>query len=434
VAARNVNDLLIALALFRPGPLKGGLKDAFVRRHLGQEAAAYLHPALEPVLRETYGVILYQEQVLRIAHEIAGLTLGEADMLRRAMSKKSEREMARLRAQFVAGAQTTSGFDAATAEQVWELMAAFAGYGFPKAHAAGYAVVAYRMAYLKTHYPAEFMAARLGVWGGFYPPRVYMSEARRLGLGIRPPHINHSNEEFTLEMADTDLATRTPPSLWMGLGQVRDLTQATINAIMAHRPFVSLDDFRTRAQPLHVEAVNLVKAGALEGLGNPKAMLASLDQSAWHGRHTAQMGLALAPPAPPLPEPALSERADWEQEVLGLSVSVHPLQLVSVALSRYERVFSDQLSAQVGRQVTMAGLRLAAHRFSARQNESMMLVDMEDERGIYQVLWSGAALDEHRRLLSQREPVLIRGQVRTDRQGYILVMGQSVMPVEDTPA
>ena len=420
VSARNINDVLIALALFRPGPLTGGLKDAFVRRHLGQETAAYLHPALEPMLRETYGVILYQEQVLRIAHEVAGFTLGEADLLRRAMSKKSEREMARLRQQFVTGAQAVSGLDEPTAMQVWDLMAAFAGYGFPKAHAAGYAVVAYRMAYLKTRYPAEFMAARLAVWGGFYSPRVYMSEARRLGLIVRPPHINHSGEAFTLEPSDRK-------TVWMGLGQVRELTHTTIDTIIQQRPFASLDDFLMRAQPVYSEAVNLVKAGALDGLGGVKTMLQQLEKERWHGRHTPQLSLALtASESSSSPALSLSERAAWEQELLGMLVSVHPLQLHTEELAHHRLTRSDELKAHADKEVMLAGVRLAAHRFTGRQKEPMLIVDMEDEAGMYQVLWSGAALRENRHALSQREPVLIRGQVKADRQGQIIVAGRSV--------
>ena len=422
VQARNVSDVIVALALFRPGPLKGGLKDAFVRRHLGQEGASYLHPALEPILRESHGVILYQEQVLRIAHEIAGFTLGEADLLRRAMSKKSEREMARLREQFIGGAVKTSELDPAIAEELWELMAAFAGYGFPKAHAVGYAAVAYRMAYLKTHYPAHFMAARLAVWGGYYAPVVYMSEARRLGLTVKPPHVNHSEEAFTLE---------EPRTLWMGLGQVRELTRATIESMVSHRPFASLEDFLVRAQPLHAEAVNLVKAGALDGLGYAKAMLAVLEQAPWHGRHTSQMSLIFAAPPSGALEPALHERAAWERDVLGMLVGVHPLQLVAEDLARHDVTRSDQLSAHADREVTVAGVRLAAHRFSGRQEEPMLLVDMEDEAGTYQVLWSGAALGQHRAILSHQGPVLIRGRVRTDRQGSVIVVGHDAARVEE---
>jgi DNA polymerase III alpha subunit len=141
------------------------------------------------------------------------------------MSKfRSAHEMERLHQQFIMGAQATSGMDVTIAQQVWELIAAFAGYSFPKAHAAGYAAVAYRMAYLKTHHPAEFMTARLAVWGGFYRPSVYLSEARRLGLEVKPPHVNHSNEAFTLE---------PPHTLWMGLGQVRELTHTAMETIPA---------------------------------------------------------------------------------------------------------------------------------------------------------------------------------------------------------
>lgn len=424
LATHTVNDLIVALALYRPGPLKGGLKDAFVRRHLGQEGAKYLHPALEPILRETYGVILYQEQVLRIAHEVAGFSLGDADILRRAMSKfRSAHEMERLHTQFIAGAQATSGLDATTAQQVWELMAAFAGYGFPKAHAAGYAAVAYRMAYLKTHYPAEFMTARLAVWGGFYRPGVYMSEARRLGLVVKSPHVNHSNAAFTLE---------PPRTLWMGLGQVRELTHTTMETIMAQRRFVSLDDFLARSQPQYVEAINLVKAGALEGLGNAKAMLAQLEQERWRGRHAGQIGLLAAQPVMAMPDPTLQERADWERQVLGLPVSVHPLQLAAKELAQHDWIHSDELSHHAGQAVTLAGVRLAAHRFTVKQ-EPMLLVDMEDEFGLYQVLWSGAALDRYRSLLSQREPVLVRGRVRSDRQGQVVVAGYEIkaLPAEN---
>jgi DNA-directed DNA polymerase III PolC len=420
LATQNIDDLIAALALYRPGPLKGGLKDAFVRRHLGQEAAEYLHPALEPILRETYGVILYQEQVLRIAHEVAGFTLGEADMLRRAMSKfRSAHEMERLRAQFVDGAQSTNNIDAAIAEQIWDLMAAFAGYGFPKAHAAGYAAVAYRMAYLKTHFPAEFFAARLAVWGGFYSPRVYMSEARHLGLSVKPPHVNHSREAFTLDPDDRI-------TLWMGLGQVRDLTYTTVQTIIEQQPFTAFDDFLIRARPLYVEAINLIKAGALEGLGQPHALLEKIEQARWHGRHTAQLSLMSGDIAPSSRAVSIAEHAAWEREVLGTLVSVHPLQLIGVDGQRPLIIQSHELSQHLDQAVTLAGVRLAAHRFRAASQESMLLVDMEDRSGGYQVLWSGAVLRDERVLLNQREPVLIRGRVRRDRRGQLVVVGSQI--------
>ncbi len=419
LSVRTINDLIVALALYRPGPLKGGLKDAFVRRHLKQEPTTYLHPALEPILRETYGVILYQEQVLRIAHEVAGFTLGQADILRRAMSKfRSAHEMDRLRLKFIDGARATSHIDTEVAQQIWDLMAAFAGYGFPKAHAAGYAAVAYRMIYLKTHYPAEFMAARLAVWGGYYSPRVYVAEARNLSLRVMPPHINHSDDAFTL---DPDRQT-----LWMGLGQVRELTHITIEAIRRNRPFTSLDDFLARARPLHLETINLIKVKALDQLGDQAAMLAQIEGEPWHGRHTAQLSLlaASAPPTPRSITPA--DQLAWEEHLLGYPVSVHPLDLLSERLAHEHVVSSRLIADSLDRSIVLAGNRLAHHHLKSVTNEPMLLVDMTDQFGRYQVLWGGAALRQHRTIINRRGNVIVRGRVKADRHGRPIVMGSSI--------
>jgi DNA polymerase III alpha subunit len=297
-------------------------------------------------------------------------------------------------------------------------MAAFAGYGFPKAHAAGYARVAYRMAYLKTHFPARYIAARLAVWGGYYRSRVYMAEARRLGLTVRPPHVNYSGKAFTL---DPDGAT-----LWMGLNAVRELTRVTTGAIIEKRPFVSLEDFLVRAHPQYGEMVNLVKAGALAGWGAPKAMLATLERRRWHGRHTGQLRLALSGPEVEPPVLTVHERAAWEREVLGDLISVHPLLLVADALASHDLMSSDRLDECRGREVTVAGVRLASHRLRTHGEGAMRLVDMEDEAGIYQVLWRGPALKQYQAALSSREPVLIRGRVSADRQGLTVVLGREV--------
>ena len=290
--------------------------------------------------------------------------------------------MERHKQKFVSGARRASGLDASTAEQVWELMAAFAGYGFPKAHAAGYAVVAYRMAWLKTHYPAEFMAARLAVGGGFYSPRTYMSEARRLGVAVCAPHVNHSADHFTLEREASG-----QPVLYMGLGAVRELTHTTLRRIIAQRPFATFDDFLIRAQPQHVEAFNLIKAGALEGLCHSAAVLARLDAEHWHGRHSAQHSLPFveASPAGPL-DLTLATRAAWEREVLGMPVSVHPLQLVAQTLARYRLVSSATMSAHAGQVITMAGVRVGwPHDLAHMSGQPILYADLEDEAGIYSV-------------------------------------------------
>ncbi len=282
IHARSEDDLLVALALYRPGPIQGGLRDAFVRRFKGEEAVVHVHPALAPLLDETYGVILYQEQVLRIAHSLAGFSLAEADLLRRAMSHFDPgRQMQLLQQKFIASAEQNAGVPPETGQRIWELMAAFAGYGFPKAHAASYAQVAWRSAWCKTHFPAEFMAAVLANGGGYYSQRVYLSEARRLGLAVRPPQVNYAGESFSV-VTPLDETRPGPPqkALYMGLGQVRDLTRRTLSRILANRPFHSLEDFLARAAPRPQEAENLARVGALQGFGSIPAILNRLERGA----------------------------------------------------------------------------------------------------------------------------------------------------------
>ena len=276
VQADRIDNVMLALALFRPGPLTGGLKDAFVRRHLGEEPVTHLHPTLAPMLEETHGVFLYQEQVLRVVHELAGFSISESDLLRRAMSHFDPgKRMQTLKEKFVARAGEMRGIDKELAEQIWDMMAAFSGYGFPKAHSASYAETAWRSAWCKAHYPAEFMAAVLANWGGYYNQKTYLTEARRLGLTIYSPHINHSLEQFSVSYIDRN------PQLFMGLDQVRDLTSETQSKIIKQRPFNSLAEFLTRTFPRKGEARNLIEVGALEGLGTIPNLLEELDRGTW---------------------------------------------------------------------------------------------------------------------------------------------------------
>lgn len=276
VQADSIDNVMVALALFRPGPLTGGLKDAFVRRHLGQEPVEHLHPALAPILEETHGVFLYQEQVLRVVNEIAGFSLAESDLLRRAMSHFDPgKRMQTLKEKFIQAAGKRKQIPAEVAEQIWDMMAKFSGYGFPKAHSASYAKTAWRSAWCKTHYPAEFMAAVLANWGGYYDQNTYLTEARRLGLKLRPPHINYSLSQFSATYIDDQA------HLFMGLDQVRDLTHESQQRIIKLRPFGSLADFLSRAHPRKGEARNLIMVGALDGLGSIPQLLDELESGLW---------------------------------------------------------------------------------------------------------------------------------------------------------
>jgi len=216
-------DIVVGVALIRPGPIQGGMVHPYLRRRQGLEPADYVHPALEPVLAETLGVIVFQEQVLRVAMTVAGFTPAEADRLRRAMSRsRSEEAMALLHKRFVTGAQA-NGLDQATGEEVWQQLAGFAGFGFCKSHAAAFALVAYQTLYLKAHFPAEFYCALLNHQPmGFYPPEVIANDARRHGVSILRPDVNHSQPTCCLEQAGSPATvhsqSRADPSLAVRLG------------------------------------------------------------------------------------------------------------------------------------------------------------------------------------------------------------------------
>jgi DNA polymerase III subunit alpha len=332
--ARTITDLAVANAFFKPGPATGGMAATFIRRYRGEEPVRYLHPALEPILAATQGVLLFQEQVLRVATEIAGLSWEQADHLRRGMSKFQAQEMAALRAQFVAGcgrlAPTGPAFTPEQAQQLWEQVLAFAGYGFNRGHATAYADVSYRSAYLKAHWPAEFLCARLADWGGFHHPAVYMAEAVRLGIAVRPPHINHSNRAFALTYEAGPAGPQ--PVLWMGLGQVRDLRRESVRAIIDQRcqqSFASLPDLLQRTSLHDKEVAHLIRCGALDGLGGSRAAL------------LAQANLV---------------RQAWEHQLLGQPLTVHPLSLHRNKLAG--TVSLHELPRRPGRRVTTAAVRL----------------------------------------------------------------------------
>lgn len=405
IRARSEDDIMAALALYRPGPLTGGLKDAFVRRFKGEEPVKHLHPALAPLLDETFGVILYQEQVLRIANELAGFSLAEADLLRRAMSHFDPgRKMQELERKFVSEVQARSGIPIETGERIWEMMAAFAGYGFPKAHAASYAKVGWRSAWCKEHFPAEFMAAVLANWGGYYSQRVYLSEARRMGLKVRAPHVNYSSHNFSVQkLMDSD-----ERALFMGLDQVKELTHRTIGRIIRQAPFVSLDDFLSRVDPRPQEAENLARIGALEGFGKIPAILRRLQSGGWQ---RDQMSLFAWTDAGE-EDWTLQQKVDAQMDLLGVSLEAHPLELVKEkitgAISTLEAV------EQVGRRVTVAGVRQTSRRSRTSKGEMMMFLTLEDFNGTLDVILFPDIYRAVKSLINSNMPFLVTGMMEMD--------------------
>jgi DNA polymerase III alpha subunit len=378
----------------------------------------HLHPALQPLLEDTYGVILYQEQVLRLASELAGMTLADADLLRRAMSHFDPgKQMQTLKERFVAGAEKKNGVPPNVGERIWELMAAFAGYGFPKAHAASYAQVAWRSAWCKAHHPAEFMAAVLANWGGFYRQRVYLTEARRLGLKVRAPHLNFSQHEFSVVYAGES------PALYMGLDQVRDLTRRTMERILRERPFASLADFLARADPRPAEAENLVRVGALEGLGRIPELLRRLKIEDWR---PGQLSLFENDDARG-DDWTLEQKVAAQEALLEASVIAHPLELAAEKIAQAGALSTLAAAGKLGQRVKVAGMRQTWRRFRVR-GDYLYFMALEDLEGMLEVAIAGETYRRHKAVFNAAGgPYVIEGLVELDAaSGEPLIRAETI--------
>ncbi len=418
IQADDMDDIMVALALYRPGPLTGGLKSAFIERYREnakirqqgqidpQSMEFQLHPSLTNILEETYGVILYQEQVLRIAYELAGFTLAEADLLRRAMSHFDPgKKMESLKDKFIIGSKTINNIPGTVAERIWELMSAFAGYGFPKAHAASYAQVAWRSAWCKANYPAIFMAAVLANWGGYYTQRVYITEARRLGLVVRPPHVNYSLSEFSLSFLENQ------PTLFMGLQQVKGLTQKTQSRIIREMPFHSLADFLSRVDPRPIEVEHLILVGALSGFGSTTRMLRQVQTKQWN---VGQI---------PLFEIDSDQReADQDEEwtqakmvtaqeaILGICPGIHPLEIAIQNIKNANALTTFEATNQIGQNIRIAGMRQTMRRISTHK-EVAYIMSLEDLEGMIDVMIPKSVYQRKQLELKQPGPFIVEGTI-----------------------
>lgn len=424
IHAGTPDDIMAALALYRPGPLRGGLRDVFIRRHNREEEIHHIHPSLAATLSDTCGVILYQEQVLRIAHELGGLSIAESDLLRRAMSHFDPgKQMQNLKERFISGIGTLHQVPVELAEQIWDMMAAFAGYGFPKAHAASYAQIAWNSAWCKTHFPAEFMGAVLANWGGYYSQRVYLMEARRLGFPPKPPHINYSGQECTVVYPDGHSV------LYLGLDQVKDLTSRTIQQILHHRPFRTVDEFLTRVDPRPLEANNLIRCGALAGLGTIPSLLAHLKG----GSHRpGQPSLFEQPGLADKPEWDLPERVAAQQEILGIGVDAHPLEIYANQLSRFHALNTSEALENPGKRITVAGVRQSSRRSRTASGEMMAFLTLEDFEGTLDVILFPAVYRATRKeVFTEGRPIIIEGTIDSDpNHEEPFLRAELVFPVE----
>jgi DNA polymerase III subunit alpha len=424
----RLEDVIAMVALYRPGPMEM-IPDFTARRH-GRVKPSYEHPVMEKHLQETYGIMVYQEQVLKIAADMAGFSMSEADDLRKAMGKKIPALMAEQRAKFLQGAKGR-GVKEKVAERVFELMEKFAGYGFNKAHATAYGIVAYQTAYLKANYPVEFMAALLtSEMANTDKVVVHMDECRAMGIGILPPDVNVSRFSFAVD----------GETIRFGLGAIKNLGQKAIEIMVAAREqagrFTSLGDFCRR---LDLQLVNrrvvesLLKAGAFDSMVRPRAqMMAALDGAFEAGqRHqrecdqgqvsmfdllggAADGGAVAEPDAldPTIPEWDPEQRLLGEKEVLGFYLSGHPLRGVWDHARRLGVVGTGQLGqVEDGARVLLCGLVSALREINTKNGNRMGFATIEDVEGSIEVTIFPELFRQSAAHLRSGAPLLVRGKV-----------------------
>jgi DNA polymerase-3 subunit alpha len=444
VKPSRLADLTALNALYRPGPLQGGMIDDYIARKSGKKRVAYDLPQLKEILEETYGVIVYQEQVIQIFNRVAGFTLGEADVVRRAMGKKKHEEMVANREKFLAGAKKNN-VPTAKAERLWELVEQFAGYGFNKSHSAAYALVAYQTAFLKTHYPVEFVSALLSSEIGNQDKMTkYLNECRDMEIPILPPDVNSSDLAFT----------PAGNSIRFGLTAIKNVGAAAIESVLAaRRKLGRFDTLLQFCENVDLRLLNkrviesLIKAGAFDSLGARRAQhMAMLDRamelgqkrqretsSGQHGLFMGDAGLAPPPPLdlPDVPDWTEVERLAGEKEVLGFYVTGHPLEKYMGRLATITRHDSSSLEElEHESPVTLAGILTSLRVRPSKKGDLWGSGILEDNRGSVELLVFPQAYQQLQGVLKPDKALLIKGRVRHEENQRTKVVVNEARPLE----
>jgi len=442
IRPQSFADVTAAVALFRPGPMQN--IPAYIARKQGREPIEYLHPLLEPILKDTYGVIIYQEQVMMAARELAGFTLSEADILRSAMGKKDKAKMALQRDKFIDGC-VANAITPSLAEQLFDAIAKFAEYGFPKAHASAYAMISYQTAYLKANYPVEYMTSLLThMEGNADKVAAAIVDSKKRRLEVLPPDINESRVDFSI----------VEGRIRFGLAAIKNVGRGAVEQIVEERDargeFKSLDDFCERmagVQDVNARALDsLVRSGACDAFGERNQLLVTLDKArlraeqARRDRESGQIslfglvedvdeqrldyGVPAAAPMPP------EQRLRHEKELLGLYLSDHPLNRIEQELATYTDTQVSELTAElVGREVRIGGLVRSWRRVVTRKGQIMAYAEVEDLTGVVEVTFFPRAYDDFRKAMEEADAVvLIQGKVDTARVGGA---GRATAPATD---
>jgi len=406
---QNLDDIIAAISVIRPGPAEGGMKDKYIKRRGSLEKVTYLHPKLEEVLKDTYGVILYQEQVLLIANKIANFTLGEADILRRAMTKdRSKEKMQIIKEKFVKGS-VNNNIRKDTAEKIWEQLANFGRYGFNKAHSATYGLLAYQNAYLKKYYPVEFFVSVLNNGGGFYSRAEYTEDARRNKIKILPPDVNKSIDLFSIE----------DNSIRCGLGIVADLTRKGISSIIRERQkekFKDMYDFLKRVKLNEKETENLVKCGALTSVEKSEPAALAITKIFYRNKRNLAVTRETAKNID-IPHYSIHQRVINELEILKLSVSIHPLDLFPQIQQDNSITPSSELEKYNGKCVKVAGWLVTGRTVKTRTGDNMRFLTIEDKYGLIECVLFPAIYNKYKYDLRTMGPFIITGKVQSRLPG-----------------
>lgn len=434
-------DLIPMVALYRPGPLGSGMAEDFIKRKHGKIPVEYPHPSLEPILKETYGVILYQEQVMQIASVMGGFSLGQADMLRRAMGHKEPEILQQNRETFVDGA-VANGVDDRTANYVFDLMVHFAGYGFNKSHSVCYGWIAWQTAYLKAHYRPEFMAAMMTCYNGDRDKvSRYISDTRRAGVVIAAPDVNLSEAYFSVK----------GDKILFGLDGIQNVGEGAVRSIIEARKqgglFKSLSDFVERAdnRGLNSRACeSLIRCGALDSLGaNRSQLLAALPealgdaQSIRNERASGQLNLFGGEETPEtivypdLPDMDPKEKIEWERKLLGFYVSGHPLDSYKEQLKACTPLYhlTAEGNQYDGRMVTIGGTISRIKGTMTKKGQPMGYVTIEDYDGEVETVVFPSVWETVRPILAEDAAVAIRGRVQANERD-VRVLAEEIIPLD----
>lgn len=415
----SVEDMVVAVAVIRPGVGDSGIKDEYILRRGGKRPTRYAHPILEPVLKETHGLTIYQEQVLLIAQAVAGFSLAQGDTLRRAMTKNRDQElMNSMKKQFLAGARK-KGVLKEKALEIWQFLLQFTGFGFNKAHAATYGILAYQTAFLKNYFPIEYMTAVLNNPGGFYASAVYIEECRRMGIPLLPPDVNQSESEFTKE----------GHAIRVGLAPVFDLCDKTRKRIVTERKnrrFADLCDFLQRTRTGEKEAEHLIRCGALRSLHPSEPLLLMKCQSYFKNNRSKPMVEYLTAGFDPAPYPQ-EMRILAELEILGFGVKAHPLTLYDGLIPWENMVSSPELEAHKNRKVQFTGWYVTSRLQETVTGKYMKFISLEDKHGICEVIFFPETYTKYADILRGHGPFTVVGKIQSRIKGEANLIAERVL-------